>query len=502
MVLVIMAGCAAPAVTPADTGSAASGTEASESAPAASELEPVELVFTYRAQPMADLQEVQDALNVLLKEKINATVKLNPIDPGAWNDRIQLAIAGGETMDLVFTANWTNNYYQNVAQENFLPLDDLLAEYAPGLLASMEEQIWNGTRIGGQIYGIPALILWAQPWGVQLRADLVDKYGFDYTTIDYYSDLTPYLEELKANEPDITPIYSDQGGGGRIFRADDYNFEIIGTNTGVAINMDDSDLKVFSMYATDEYREAAELAHSWYEAGYYLQDPLPAADANAAMAAGRFAIGLHLVPEGSDVTLRNRWGHDFYLAPVTDEPHVTTGRVTSNLLAIPANSEHPERAAMLLELLNTDLDVFNLIANGIQGKHWEWVDEANFIIGFPEGVTATTSGYNPNTPYLFGSTFNDPYRSESQIGLYDRFREINASAPASAGLGFAPDFSEYTTELAQISAVVGEFAVPIEMGRVDPSTAIPEFLAKLDQAGLSTLLEESQRQLDAWKASK
>ncbi|HEU5101261.1 MAG TPA: ABC transporter substrate-binding protein [Roseiflexaceae bacterium] len=486
---------------PTAAGNAAAPTAAAEPA-AAADLEPVELILTYRQQPQPDLQAVQDAVNKLLKERINTTVKLNPIDPGAWEERVKLAVAGGEKMDLIFTANWTNNFYQNVAQENFLPLDDLLTKYAPKLLASMTPQVWNAARVNGKIYGVPNQILFAAPWGIFVRKDLVEKYKFDVSSVKEYADLEPFLKQIKENEPDVTPIYSDDRGGGTIFRTDNYAFEIVGSNSGIAIRQDDPELKAFNVYATPEFKQAVELAHKWYEAGYYTKDPLPQGDAVSAFQAGKYALGLHLVGEGSEPGLKARYGQDFVLIPITKDLYISTSRVTSNMLSVSATSENPDRAVMLLELLNSDKEVYRTLVNGVEGKHWAYVDKAKDVVGFPQGVTAQTAGYAPAQGYLWGNMLNDFYRDSSLVGLNEKQMEINRTATPSAGLGFAPDFSNNTTEVAQLTAVIGQYANALTQGRMDPATGLPEFLQKLDQAGINRLLAEVQKQLDAWKATK
>jgi hypothetical protein len=37
---------------------------------------------------------------------------------------------------------------------------------------------------------------------------------------------------------------------------------------------------------------------------------------------------------------------------------------------------------------------------------------------------------------------------------------------------------------------------------VDPATGIPEYVAKLKEAGLDVLIAEAQRQVDAWAAAQ
>ncbi|MBT3276037.1 MAG: extracellular solute-binding protein, partial [Spirochaetales bacterium] len=89
--------------------------------------------------PQNDQDTVFDEFNRLLKEKINTTIDFKTIAWGDYNQKMQVIIAAGEEYDLCYTANWINNYHHNVAKGAFVPLDDLLTEYAPGLWASVPE---------------------------------------------------------------------------------------------------------------------------------------------------------------------------------------------------------------------------------------------------------------------------------------------------------------------------------------------------------------------------
>lgn len=42
--------------------------------------------------------------------------------------------------------------------------------------------------------------------GWVFKKDLVEKYNFDYKSVQTLKDLEPYLETLKENEPGITPV--------------------------------------------------------------------------------------------------------------------------------------------------------------------------------------------------------------------------------------------------------------------------------------------------------
>ena len=50
--------------------------------------------------------------------------------------------------------------------------------------------------------------------------------------------------------------------------------------------------------------------------------------------------------------------------------------------------------------------------------------------------------------------------------------------------------------------MLDEYRCGLEWGVLDPDTALPEFRAKLKAAGIDKVVEEKQRQLDAWLETK
>src|SRR5256886_16706790 len=166
-----------------------------------------EVTYTYPTfTPVPDVQLVQDAINKILLPKYGVTLKLNPVDAGAYDQKQKLAVAAGDVQDIVYAVPWTNNYYVNVAQGALLPLDDLLQKYAPKTFASMSAQAWQATKVKGKIYGVLNQQPWTRPIGPRVRQDLAQKYGLDLSKVTTFDDLTPFLAAVKAGEPTVTPI--------------------------------------------------------------------------------------------------------------------------------------------------------------------------------------------------------------------------------------------------------------------------------------------------------
>lgn len=471
----------------------------------AQDLPPVELSYYIIGWPVQDLDAINAAVNEITQAEINATIKINLIDWGSYNDRMRVVTGSGEACDVMVMAWLANSYAQNVAAGTLYPMEDLLPQYAPETWASMPADVWESARANGHIYG--AINQWFQvSWiGGFFRQDMMDKYGFDINTVERWEDLEPLFDQIVANEPDVTPVISTDNIHGKLWFPTYWGYDPIGSPSGVfGIKYDDESLQVVNLIETPEYQQAVELAHSWYEKGYYTADPLPDGDMQAGRAAGRYESMLVPVRPGIEDLLKfNEYGgRDMVVYGISD-PVMTTDSVTQSMTGICANSQNPERSMMFIEMLNTNQDLHNLLTLGIEGEHWVWKDEENRQIDFPPGKTAEEVFASYRAPeWEFGNVFNTAYRYDSEIGSYDRMAELNASATRSVALGLSIDYSAVQTEFAQVSSAAQQYGFPMEIGLVDPATGLAEYQARLSEAGIDTLIAEAQRQVDAWAASR
>lgn len=458
-----------------------------------------EILYTYTTFSGApkDLSAVQDAINALPAMKdAHLKVKLEPIDYAAYDQKMKLRFSSGQPCDAVFTASWANNFYTNVAQGNLLQLDDLLTKYAPHLAASMPKEIFDAGRSNGKLYAVPNQQLFPKYWGVIIRKDLAQKYNLDVNSLHTYSDLEPFLARIKANEPGVTPLYSDDQLGGTLYHYETYGIDDV--YSGVGVNINDSSLKAFNYFDTSGFRESAQLAHKWYQAGYYLKNPLPAADAIAAFKAGKFAVYLDQARPEEPQKFKASFGYD-EVQTVFEKPFLNTESIAATMTGICRSSQHAAQTMQFLDMLNSNKDLYNLLCHGIEGRDYTFADKSKGVITVP-----SNSAYNPNTDWMFGNQFNSYYTdpSQSQADLWNVSQQLNSQATRSVALGFAFDPTSVKTQVAQVSAVVTQYATSIEKGLVDPNTAIPQFLSALKAAGVDDVVAAAQTQLDAWKKSK
>ncbi len=359
---------------------------------------------------------------------------------------------------------------------------------------------WDAARINGKIYGVINQQIFPKPWGVHVRKDMLEKYNFSLDTVTKWEDMEPFLAAVKDGEG-IIPVIS-QAPGDSLWRTTYYGYDGLDDGIGfVGIKADDKTLKVVNLLETTEYRAAADLTKKWVDAGYFSANPPAPEEAKAAFRAGGYAMGYHVEKPGNDVESKNAYGYDFTIKNLTDPLILDTAGATATLNGICATSKHPTEAMKVLELLNTDAEVYNLLSRGVEGAHWVWVDKDKKIMGFPEGVTAETSTYNPNSDWMFGNQFNAYYRDAAQVGAWEATKVMNDTAFPSAALGFVVDREPIKTEIAQVTAILKEKAAPIEYGFTSYDEAMPAIIEEINAAGAQKIIEEIQRQLNEWGTS-
>lgn len=488
--------------TPAAAPTSAPATEAATAVPAtdvpptavpptATAQPPVEITYIYPGSIASDLASVEKALSAITLPKFNATIKLNPIDWGAYTDKVNLMVAAGETCDVLFVAPWMNpSYSQLVTNGALAALDDLLNE-TPELVKALPEGSLNATKINGKIYGIPNQQIWSKPFGPVVRTDLADKYKFDISKITKLEDLEPFLSAVLAGE---TKVYPMAGGA---YAPEFFGWDSLVTqDAGVVVKYDDTSLTVFDSYETPEFKAFVELMRKWYQAGYFPKDLAQGVDFNAIWKSGQIASSLlEVVKPSLSSEWKNSRGYDVYAKALAPN-FFSTSSITATMNAVCQSSKNQKQALAFISLLNSDVSFYNTLAKGVEGDHWVWVDKANKVIG----PGPKKDGYNPGSDWMFGNTFNAYYNDAAAAAakVQEETQAINTAAVNSVALGFSFNPEPVKNELAQVTAVVTEKGKPLYNGQVDPATALPDFISALKAAGIDKIVAEAQKQLSAF----
>jgi putative aldouronate transport system substrate-binding protein len=103
---------------------------------------------------------------------------------------------------------------------------------------------------------------------------------------------------------------------------------------------------------------------------------------------------------------------------------------------------------------------------------------------------------------MFGNQFNAYYRDARQVGAWEKTKEMNDTAFPSVALGFVVDRTPIQTEIAQVTAILKEKGVPVDMGFVAFDEVAPGIIDEINAAGAQKIIDEVQRQLNEWAAAK
>lgn len=459
------------------------------------ELEPYELTYYYPGNVQADLSVVQTEMSKLLTERINATIKLNCVDWGQYNDKMKVLLATGDKVDLCFTAGWINSYTEQVGKGAYLELGDLLSKFGQDIKKQVPESWWAAPTINGKIYAIPNMQYAATTVGLQIRRDLAEKYKLDTSKLKSILDIEPFLAEVKKNEKDVIPFEMYKNAG----LNDDQLLLPFGYSNFAdfaSVNLNDDPYKVLSKYELPILADAWKTASRWYANGYVPTDAATKTDVSAERKANKFAVLIPgNVPPYAELDWKSQNGTDMIITPFAESKALMgTGSISATMNAIPKSSKNPERAMMLLNLIFSDKKVYTTLCNGVEGVHYTKVSDN--VIEVPKD-----SKYNPGSDWEFGNAFNGFIKKGDPEDKLQKQKEANDLATVSPLLGFNFDTNPVKSELAQLNAALDEYRIGLSTGTLETDIYLPKLIDKLKKAGLDKYLAEVQKQINDWRAA-
>ncbi|HZG84037.1 ABC transporter substrate-binding protein [Paenibacillus sp.] len=459
---------------------------------------PVELVMTVSlvGNPPADLQLVTDEINKYLIEKINAKIKVVPISFGSYSQQINLMLTGKEQLDLMVTGPQIG-FTSQVGKNQLLPLNEYLNDHGQGILEVVDKEIMKVGMVKGEPYAVPVIGNSVQGRGFVLRKEIADKYNVDMTKIKTLDDVEAVLKVIKENEPDVVPLVPDKPGESILSYYE--TGDTLGDSIGYLPNFD-NDLKVVNLYETQEYSDLLNRMKRWYDAGYLLQDgSTNKEDARSLLGAKRAAAYFGTISARSDEAFSKiEFGTDVVRSMIL-RPALQTSTAARLLWAIPRNSQHPEKAMEVLNLLYTDETFVNLIDYGLEGKHYVKLEDGR--IDYPQGVDRNNSPYPGNWNFLFGNMYLAYVKLPNEVEFHEINKASHENAIRSKALGFNFDPNPVRTQYAAVRSVLDKYKLGLETGMLDPAKVLPEFIAQLKVAGIDEVIAEKQKQLDEWAAT-
>lgn len=471
------------------------------------ELEFVELTFLMMGNVPTNgqLELVMAEWNKILEEEINAHLKIEWVEWADWLTKYNLLMASGEPIDLITSGDWLD-MWPNAQKGAFMPLDDLL-QYAPLTSADITAEEWETCKLDGTTYFFPEQNYTQYVnHGFYYRGDWAKEFGIDKVT--NYESFGQYLQGVADNKEGVVPWDAngskyDLYDGWIISETDSLELLMVPTGYHRAVWAESKENKytAYSPIFDDTFMEFAKTMQEWGDAGYWREDVLNfKGDTRELFKAGQSGADQHHTQ-----TYRGlRWEMDD-LIPGSEIGFYPFGSTRKNLTqlsiihgatAVGANSQNPERAVMAYEILRQNEEFYRLFVYGREGVQYEIVD----------GVKTRPEGYN-DADHEFYTDFWSGREDKFELptdteyaGIYDLWAEFDSYAIPDPYSRFIFDRTPVEAELAAISDVTSALGPAITYGKTgDPEVAVIDYREKLKKAGIDKVLEEVQRQLDAYK---
>ncbi len=429
--------------------------------------------------------------NEELKKRINATVKVTWIGWADYKQKYPLVLSSGEPIDLIYTANWLN--YSTEAQKGaFMPLTDLLKKYAPKSYAEEPKKALDEASINGKLYALPSNYTYYDNEGYIMRGDLMQKYNIGpITSIDDYGK---YLDTIKQHEPSFDPTgyynTANVGLDGQFLTQN--NEKGIDSNLPLAYTVNDPHPKLVNYLDEPRWADYFKQMKDWADKGYWSKSVLSNKD-DSMFDNGKAASKIWNVDHfNSDYINHPEWKVQFY----PGEKYSRLTSYTQDAMAIPASAKNPERAAMMIELVRQNEDLYDLLTYGIKGTDFEIESDGTLKALNPEN-------FEPDGYGAWG--FREDRFRKDLAGSSPDLQKVRDNLKSL----YIPDtLHDFTLNLdpiknqyAAVSNVMQQYEIPLRLGLVDPVSGLKTLQDKLKAAGIDQIQTEVQKQIDAFLSS-
>ena len=469
----------------AGCGSSASTTDGAASNSAASNGEVPTLVWwTVGGTPADDFDQAVSQISDYAEEKIGVRIDVKIAGWADYDTKMNNIINTGEYFDLMFVNNTNYTKFVNLnALEN---ITDLVQSETPDLYNFIPADLWEGAKIHGNVYAVPTYkdSSLTQFW--MLDDSIVQKYDIDMESIKDFATLDPVIHTIKEGEgKSVYPIHLAQGATFNGF-FNGYDGLTAGV-TVMGVKYDDESRKVVNLLEQDDVKENLNYLHKWYVDG--IINP----DANVVTDGGKGAI--FSTGQGWPAAAKS-WafgqGIEKYDVTKVFGPLYTTETIQGSMNAVSANSKYKAEALKVLQLMNTDAKFRNMCAFGTEGNFMRYEEDGTVTKLRDDWVWPS---------YTQGTFFILSTQADGDPDAWNQVKEQNESATSSTCLGFALDVTNIQNEIANCNTVWDKYKNDLLTGASDPATAVPACIEELKAAGLDTVIEEAQKQVDEFFAN-
>ncbi len=456
-----------------------------------------------------DHDKVFAEVNKYLKEHLNVNINLTYFSWGEYGTNMNTKINGGEYYDMTWGPDLVG--VNDFARDGLFYDVSKLLPAAPNLKALIPDTVWKGVTLGnGSIFGVPTYKDSSATQYWIYDKEYLTKSGMDEKTVQNVKtleDLDPIVEEMKKKNPDTNPMLMTSAGIQNL----NYDYELVAGPGPVAVKFGTTE--VVNLFKQDEVKRRFELLHKWYSKEIINQDFVPFGELDNSQ--------LHIWAAQGYPGVGVQWERN-HNAPIVSVPRLgpmfTTTTIQGSYWTINAAAKYPVDAIKVLERINVDPYLRNLMAYGIEGEHYKFVDkEKNIIVKTDNGkydpliyqqgqfmnlYTVAPQVTEENAKDYPNLKIGDPIMELANPNQWQEVHEVNKKAEVSKLLGFIFDPSNVETEISALNNVTSKYFEPLHTGKGNTDEILPKMLQEMEQIGIDKVIKEAQKQIDEFLAKK
>lgn len=247
-------------------------------------------------------------------------------------------------------------------------------------------------------------------------------------------------------------------------------------------------------YELEKTPEFLEMMARWNEKGFYSKSALSDTDSTK-FQNGKAALKIHNIDSYVGQAILHPEYDIHYSNMVKDVAHLP---YTQDCMVISNTSKNPERAMALWDLITNDQEVYDAFYYGIEGTSYELNDEGQFKVLDTDNY-GTSAMWSARSDALNRQAIGTPDDYKTNI---DEFESHIVSGQGNEKFtGFVLDTSSFETQLAACNNVQQQYWWPLELGYTDAESGLADYQSQMEAAGIETMKEAAQKQLDAYVAS-
>ena len=474
-----------------------------------------------------DWEYVQDEINLALEEDHKPyTVSLEFLDETDYAKNILLFATDGYDLAWFHSDELPGAVQANALRE----AGPYLEKYGKTLLENTPQYAWDCATVDGKIYTIPrSMPVSDNHYFGAARKDWMEEFGTDTDgdgTISSLQELDNYFLQTFIKFEDLEDssgyyVHDASNHYDFLYReyCPSYYFPLVEWATKpvyIDLNAENGKYEVKNFFESDAFVEICEKTNFYYTQNYISLDQLSGSENyfNAGLLGStwstlfktseridHFKETISVIAPDADIA-------EIYLNP-DDTRYIVQG--FENSLGLLAGGQNPNEAVDFLNWVRSSQENHDLVCYGVEGRNYELTEDGrlDFSNIDPEMRFATYMPYwcfNDIRFARYSKYLSDEY--VENLKNWDKTEEEGGVVVVSDLVGFAPDMrnSELATAYKNVNAAAGESVTNLIDGKyslsetIDGVTRYQKLLSDVETAGMQTLIDELQAQLDEFLA--